>query len=192
MSLAVIRAVADARRVRWSSLVVLAALASPAVADDDDDDLSYASFALGGGDIGGALESRMGGAGRLRIAAGHREGRFGTEEAFSWDSGPGPEDDERHSIVTYSRSIVKLTKPLDFIEPYARGSLGIAILDGDQVGPSIGFAAGLAVKAHVKSRMVAMFVEVGYDASYFLPEGLDTKFAYLTTGFAFGTSLGNN
>lgn len=180
MSLAVTRGVADARGVRWlACLVVLAA--EPASADGE-----YAAFLFGGGDLGGDLDDRMGGAGRLRVVSGRRYDGWAREETLTWDG--GGDGEAHHNLVGYSLAKKRFKRMSEHVALYARGSFGLVLLDGAQVGPSVGLATGAQVQAPVEkySLTLSVIVEVGAEASYLLPAELDATFAYYLSGFAIG------
>ena len=190
MSLAVRLRVADAVCVRWPCLGVLvlalALLAAPASADDG----VYAQFLFGAGDLGGALESRMGGAGRLRVVSGKRDGRWANEEAFTWDGGKS-DGAERHDIVSYGFAKKRFLKMNDLLHLYVRGAFGVALLDGQQVGPSVGLATGVQLRAPIQkySLTLSVVIETGVETAYLMPAEIDASFAYYISGFSVGTDF---
>ena len=170
--------------MRWIIVVVLAMLCSRAAADER----SFASFAMGGGAFGGELRDTIHGAGRLRVASGTRERRWATDECLTWDSGVDVAM-ERHGIVSYSRGLTRYFRLDSLLETYIRSSLGVALLDGELVAPSLGGSTGLQVVANRSSYALAMFIEAGYEATYFMPASIDASFAYITTGFSVGVDF---
>lgn len=183
MSLLVSAALADAGVVRWLVVAVLS-ISSSARADGE-----YAAFLFGGGDLGGDLDSAMGGAGRLRIVSGRCYDDWAREEAFTWDG--GGHDGAHHNIVGYSLAKMRMKNLSDHTSVYARGSFGLALLDGAQVGPSVGLATGAQVQAPIEkySLTLSVIVEVGCEASYLLPAEMNATFAYYLSGFSIGLAF---